>query len=571
MNIAHTIRHAAWAAALGSAALTAATTAHARDDEYKITAADLNRLDDRMQREIASLQYLLNPHQLRQFFELPSDTVRRDWITRFWAKNDPTPTTPKNEMKTEHYLRTDIAQIEFKIPEFPGWDKRGEVMIRYGFPDFRGTMPPEVTARRVHAPGELWFYKRHQMIVQFRDESMRGNFKYAITPFGDAEGVSPELMEFLTYDADETIQEQIPAQYLEFYEAPELNDTGRRWTELDEFFKGTEQETPLRPRVHGTTEQIDEIASPDYERFLPNNPSDVFYQDEAREYASNFEAVLEDTPSSYPFNFAKTSFPFYFGVDQFRGGEGVNRVEVNLEFAVEPVAGKSPPARSYRAEAIVMDANYRIVDRMKRDISLPSTLARSGGARLMPAQVVFSLPRNYYRVAVNMTDLDSKTSSAYRTNVSARNFDAELAVSDVLFAQKIAATSELSPFARGALEVIPHPIRRYAVGTPVPVYFEIYQLSLDERGLSDYEVEYRVVPSDDDKKSILDRFDGGSTVFGSRFDGSGYNATEPLHLTIKSENLKPGVYDFIVRVKDDLAQSETFRQATFRIVEPSDD
>jgi len=326
----------------------------------------------------------------------------------------------------------------------------------------------------------------------------------------------------------------------------------------------------LRPRVHGTREEIDEVASPDYARNLPANPSDVFYADEAREYASNFEGVLEDTPSSYPFNFAKTSFTFYFGVDQFRGGDAVNRIEVNLEFPVELFDGKAVPARNYRAEAVVMDEDYKVVERQKRDITLPATMAKPDGGRLWPAQIVFSLPRSYYRVAVNMSDLDAKRESAYRTNVSARNFDQDLALSDILFAQKIAPTDELSPFSRGALEVVPHPIRRYAVGTPVPVYFEIYGLDLEERGLSDYEVEYRVVPSTDEKKSILDRFDGDETVFASRFDGSGYNANEPLHLTIKSENLKPGLYDFIVRVKDQLSQSETYRQASFRIVEKSE-
>ena len=566
-----TLMPRALAAALILAAAGAGQASGARVPEYTISAADLKTLGSPMQREVASLQYLMNGYQLRQFFALPSDSMRRDWIARFWAKNDPTPATPKNEMKTEHYLRADIAQSEFHIAEFPGWDKRGEVLIRYGFPDYRGTMPPEVTARKVHAPGELWFYKRHQMIVQFRDESMLGNFKYAITPLGDAEGVSPELMEFLTYDSEQTIQEQIPAQYLEFYEAPELNDPGKRWTKLDEVFKGLPQNAPLRPRVHGTEEEIDGNASPDYARNLPANPSDVFYADEAREYASNFEGVLEDTPSSYPFNFAKSSFTFYFGVDQFRGGDGVNRIEVNLEFPVQPVEGKPLPARNYQAEAVVMDENYQVIERKKRDIALPSTMARPDGGRLMPAQIVFSLPRSYYRVAVNMSDLDVKHSSAYRTNVSSRNFDEDLALSDILFAQKIAPTTELSPFSRGALEVVPHPIRRYAVGTPVPVYFEIYGLDLEERGQSDYEVEYRVVPSSDDKKSIFDRFDGGETVFASRFEGSGFNANEPLHLTIKSENLKPGLYDFIVRVKDELSQSETYRQASFRIVEKSGD
>ena len=124
-----------------------------------------------------------------------------------------------------------------------------------------------------------------------------------------------------------------------------MNDPGKRWSELDELFHGLPKNTPLRPRVDGTREEIDDIASPDYARNLPANPSDVFYADEAREYASNFQGVLEDTPSSYPFNFAKTSFPFYFGVDQFRGGDGINRVEVNLEFPVQP-AGENPFPRA---------------------------------------------------------------------------------------------------------------------------------------------------------------------------------------------------------------------------------
>jgi GWxTD domain-containing protein len=559
-------RQAAVLAALGAWA----SAASAGKPEYKITPATLERLEPRMQREVASLQYLMNAYQLRQFFSLPSDSARRAWIGRFWSANDPAPETPKNEMKTEHYLRADIARMEYRINPWPGWDKRGEVLIRYGFPDYRGIITPEVTARQVHPPGEMWFYRRHQMIVQFRDQGLHGNYQYAITPFGDSEGVSPELMEFFLYDTQESIQEQIPAQYLEFYEAPEINDTGRNWSPNDEFFKGLEQVTPLRPRVYATTEQIDEIASPDYERNLPANPSDVFFKDEAREYASNFEAVLEDVPSSYPFNFAQTSFTFYFGVDQFRGGEGVNRVEVNLEFPVQPVEGKELTARSYHAEVIVMDTNYRVVDKQGRDISLPSTLARANGARLMPAQIVFSLPRSYYRVAVSMSDLDTQHASAYRTNVSARDFDAELAISDVLFAQKIVPTGETSPFARGPLEVVPHPIRRYAVGSPVPVYFEVYELGLDERGLSDYEVEYRVVPHSEGKESMFDRFRGGETVFASSFKGSGYSATEALHLTIQSENLKPGLYDFIVRVKDVFWQSEEFRQASFRIVEPSE-
>jgi hypothetical protein len=82
-------------------------------------------------------------------------------------------------------------------------------------------------------------------------------------------------------------------------------------------------------------------------------------------------------------------------------------------------------------------------------------------------------------------------------------------------------------------------------------------------------VEYRVAPHPDRKQGLLDRFRGTDAVVSSSFKASGYSATEPLHITINSENLKPGLYDFMVRVKDEFWQSEELREATFRIVAPS--
>jgi GWxTD domain-containing protein len=536
--------------------------------EFEIKTADLEKLEPRMQRQVASLQYLMNPYQLRQFFGLSDDEARRQWIMRFWLANDPTPTTPENEMRTEHYLRAEIARTEFSIAAFPGWDRRGEVMIRYGFPDYRGQIHSEVTPRKVHPPGEMWFYRRHQMIIRFSDINLNGNYQYEITPLGDSQDISPELAEFLVYDTRESIQEQIPPQYLDIYRGAEVNETGVRWSRIRELTTGLEPQRYLRPRMGGETEDISEVNATDWVRALPDNPSDVFFKDEAREMAANFQAVLEDTPSSYPFNFEKKRMPFFFDVGQFRGGEGVNRVDVNLELLVEPTNRTEPVRRTFVAEATVLDENYQVVEKQDREISIP--VSSLSPQRLMPATIWFTLPRNYYRVAVSVRDVDSLRTSAYRTNVSLRNFDQGLAVSDILFAQRIAPVKGVSPFARGPLEVVPHPIRRYAVGSPVSAYFEVYNLGLDESGKSEYEVQYRVVSHTGRKERFIDRFNGPEVVFSSSFKGSGFNANEPLHIAVKSENLKPGVYDFLVTIKDEFWQSIVHRTGTFRIVEPSE-
>lgn len=534
----------------------------------RIKPDDLVKLGVPMQREIASLQYLMNPYQIRQFLELPNDDDRRQWIVRFWLADDPTPTTPENEMRTEHYLRVDIARTEFARPEWPGWDKRGEVMIRYGFPDYRGTLEAEVTSRKVHPPGELWFYKRHQMMVRFSDVSLNGNYVYDITPYGDAQDVTSDLAEFLVYDTHESIQEQIPPQYLDMYRDPELNDTGKPYSPFKEMLVGLEPKRYLRPRMAGETEDISAVNSPEWLHNIPSNPSDIFQRDKAVELAANFQGVLEDTPSSYPFNFARKTCPFYFDVEQFRGGVGLNRVEVNMEILVKPVTNRSTVRRTYLARATVMDENYKVIDTQSREIGIP--VSANSPTRLMPSQIFFTLPRSYYRLAVSVNDMDSLGTSAYRTNVSAHNFDHELAMSDVLFAQRIAPATESSPFTRGPIDVIPHPIRRYAVGTPVNAYFEVYNLGLDEDGRSNYEVQYRVVPHTAKKERFIDRFNGSQVAFSSSFKGAGFNPSEPIHIAIKSENLKPGVYDFLITIKDEYWQSIVHRTGTFRIVEPSE-
>jgi len=152
--------------------------------QYEVRQADVERLGGKMQREIESLQYVLNAYQTRQFFQLPDDSARAEWLDRYWKSMDPTPTTEVNEMKVEHMVRSRLARQLFRSKRWPGWDKRGEVFIRYGAPNLRSKIHAEVTARKTHPPGELWYYGRHGMMVIFRDESLTGHYVYAINALG---------------------------------------------------------------------------------------------------------------------------------------------------------------------------------------------------------------------------------------------------------------------------------------------------------------------------------------------------------------------------------------------------
>lgn len=550
-------------------AVAALPVLSAAKPEYKVKPEDLKSLSPVMQREIAGLQYLLNPYQLKQFFALNSDSLRAGWIEEYWKSRDPTPTTPKNEMRIEHDIRVKLAAQFFKNKNWPGWDKRGEVFIRYGPPNYRGKIHAEVTVRKVQPPGEIWFYTKHAMLVMFRDHSLTGNYIYAINPQGAAQDVSPELVEFLLYDADDSLEQQIPSNLLDFYRDAETDkDAEIDWTPLHEQILGVQEKKFVNPRMRNVTERWDEIVDPDTPGMLPNNPSLIFQQDKLTKLANNFEAALEDTPDSYPFNFDPRDYPFFFEVDQFKGGEAINRVEVNIEFPVQAFEeGEEPEARTYTATAVVLDARFNELHSQHTEIVLPPPSGPVETGRLLPVQLLFSLADDYYRLAVTVEEGETQRVSSYRSNLVFQDFGPDLALSDLVFARKIAQAEKQSPFNRGALEVVPHPLRSYKKSDAVPVYFEVYNLGMGSDGLTSYTVEYRIVPHSPEKKRFWERFQNEPPVVSSRFQASSYGSDDPLYVQVGTDNLWEGSFDFMVTIKDEITQSVAYRKATFRIVE----
>ncbi len=254
--------------------------------KFKITEEHVKGLSPDMQREIGALQYVLNPYQLNQFFALPSDSLRRQWLDTYWRALDPTPTTPKNEREIEHYVRTRLSVQFFPSKQWPGWDKRGEVFIRYGAPNYRGKIHAEITARKVYPPGELWFYKKHAMVIKFEDFNLDGHYYYAMTALGVARDMDPELMEFLLYDTDDALQEQIPDNYMNFGRPSEIIEhENLQWTSLHEASLGTQPQIHVQPRMRGMHEGMDELIDPDAATITPDNPSTTFHKERIKKYA----------------------------------------------------------------------------------------------------------------------------------------------------------------------------------------------------------------------------------------------------------------------------------------------
>ncbi|MBI4721183.1 MAG: GWxTD domain-containing protein [Chitinivibrionia bacterium] len=539
-------RRAVLGAALAAALLPAFPfPAGAREGALDAEAA--SKLSPSMRQEIAGLQYLLNKYQIRQFLSLASDSLRSDWLRMFWKSQDPTPSTAANEKRMEHSVRTRLARQYFAKDAWPGWDKRGEVFIRYGPPDFREKVWGEITNRRMFPPGEIWFYKLMNMLVSFQNFGLKGEYIYSLDPLGADQNLSPDMVEFLLYDTEHSLSSHIPQDLLELYDRDLVPGDER----ID--------------RAPQLPENIDAIMNPDQQNFEVSTASEVFQRDKMHEAANNFETALKETPVNYPFNFTAIPLPFFFDIDQFKAGNGLNRIEIHVEIPAGTENARG--ATAFETVAVVWDAEYHEIARSERTLSFEPAPGEQKKTHLLPAQHVFTMERGYYRASISARERGTERATDYRTAVSVEDLYGSLAVSGILFAQRITEARTPTAFTRGPLEIIPHPIHAYRKSFAIPVYFEIYNLRLNDRGSSSYAVEYKIVPHSAQKKHFWDQFENTVPAVSSRFVGSGRAADELQRISLKTDNLSKGSYDLLITVEDENARAVAFRKASFSIVE----
>ncbi len=99
--------------------------------------------------------YIITPAEKEVFLKLENNKEWYLFIDEFWRQRDPTPGTPRNELKEEHYNRIQFVNEKFgKLSPLKGWQTdRGKTYIVLGSPKQVGKFHTIDTY-----PIELWYY-----------------------------------------------------------------------------------------------------------------------------------------------------------------------------------------------------------------------------------------------------------------------------------------------------------------------------------------------------------------------------------------------------------------------------
>jgi len=132
--------------------------------------------------------YIVTDEERRTYRQLTTDSQREKFIEEFWLRRDPTPGTPRNEFKEEHYRRIAYANERFgyEAGHPPGWKTdRGRIYITYGPPDEIDSHPHGSATSAF--PFEQWRYRLIEgigkdVIIEFIATTESGDYRMTLDP-----------------------------------------------------------------------------------------------------------------------------------------------------------------------------------------------------------------------------------------------------------------------------------------------------------------------------------------------------------------------------------------------------
>jgi GWxTD domain-containing protein len=127
--------------------------------------------------------YIISDQERAAFEKLATDPERNMFIQQFWLRRDPTPGTPENEFKEEHYRRIAFANSHYATASGRlGWQTdRGHIYIVYGPAD---EMETHAGGTPTSYPYQTWLYKHVEgvgdgLFVTFVDQTRTGDYRLA--------------------------------------------------------------------------------------------------------------------------------------------------------------------------------------------------------------------------------------------------------------------------------------------------------------------------------------------------------------------------------------------------------
>lgn len=507
-------------------------------------------MDESGREKFDEIRYVATDKELGEFSHL-APGQRDEWLEKFWKKRDPTPDTPVNEYKLEHYKRLRYAQKHFAWGKIAGHKTdRGMIFIKYGPPtqlDSKVLGDVSVMGGWYSKPFEEWWYDYIPYVgtdfkFRFVDQYMTGEYvlvtRYIESSNSPDQKREASRFEQASVDDVGSTGELNPA---DGYDPTQSRKDGDLSYRRSSRAGGGVWET----RADGTTLSEDSII--DIE-----------------------QGVIDPFKAAVPITPEEATIDLVVGVLTFASKGRTNMVEfdfvipnTNLQFEPDEEEGSNDlkaeiviSTRLYDSERRLVGGTVRrrfAVEAYEEDTAAPDRFfVYIAGALLEPG---------VYEIEAVALDKGSEQYGYVRQTFEVKIIDPRrLSLSSVELASKLHEATDLTMFVKHGYEVTPNPAGVYRMGGILSVYYEIYNLEIAGDGNPKFMIEY----------SISRRESPDDRIFRYKFMApreGGRDQVQVYNLALRPDIIETGEYTFHIRVIDVVEGVELLAHSDFEVVD----
>lgn len=462
------------------------------------------------------IAWIATDEEQKAFRRVTADPLaKREFVMRFWAGRDPDLLTQVNERQITHYQRVWFARANFSSGQTP-WDRRGDVYVRYGPPDYRSksnqpTPPMTAAVERIkerlsvalygeEGLGEISAGPTFPILVQ-KDPGMNfadlpaeglqsGSAPLPVDDLGiEQEIVSPDIQAVQRGETSYDVTLERPYGRV----GADEDVSFVRWESwvytavgggieivfTDHWGSGNFGYAPVPPPDPSKTDAVSRMG-----RLVRHSPQMVV----AESVKKMPEYYMPGGPESF--------LNFYYDHAKFRGKDGKTRLEIYYglppKALTETVKLDTTFVFAGCAAALMNNTTGEMV--MTREETRFRTQGYSDGqGDFLPNLLALDVLPGDYTLRVQVKDLVTGKSGIYKEELTVTDFSKpELSISDLHMGFEVSLAGGREKYKKGEIWVLPMTTKAYTNDQNPFVYYQVYNLSKDNFGQSKFRLDYTV-------------------------------------------------------------------------------
>lgn len=312
------------------------------------------------------------------------------------------------------------------------------------------------------------------------------------------------------------------------------------------------------------------------DRYLSNNYSFAWGHKPETDYKDMYNRMIEDFPDYYKLIPDSQAFSVPYDIVAFQGQSGKTELEVCYGIPLSALNSRRVSNNEFMLSQGVFffdDSWNPVVKKMKQLSFRQFERSLINSDSFYCSNETINIKPGNYQMALEFQDEKSgKRSRAFREFEVDSFFSDKFQMSDILFAASLEPPNLNIPPSRSDFKFGSNPIRVYKIGQPIVIYYEIYNLTQDNRGETHFKIEYRI-GTDYQSKSPLKKFLTNIGIIkrvGEVTAGYEYTGNSAVELQYQNIVLAPDmVGEIVITLKstDLLTGNTTERREKFTVVE----